>query len=227
MASIKKALEAPKNINGERSSLPADRDKAVRQASTSLANHLRSSGQQTLNVNDLMKLALNKDGQTPGNVSDAASYMLANPKLFSQLESGDDSAGKADGIASAESFDRAANGAFDGKVPQGPTILVGNGGLFKHAMPDHEVKDVLNTFRAGTPDKQLDAQDLYELSQNPAHDAPPALTQAAKRALGDPRLLKELGLSEGQGAPRKTPEISATPMGQLNNAALSATALRA
>ncbi|GKS91808.1 hypothetical protein [Acidovorax sp. SUPP2539] len=198
----------PTNLTGGVSSLPANRSEAARQASSTLANHMRSSGQDTVNMNDLLKLARNEDGKTPTNVSDAASFMVSNPKLFSALESRDDAAGTRDGIASVDSFDHAANGAFDDMMnaqPISPLLAT----FSSHpTMPDYEVKDTLNTFRAGSPDKQLTAQNLYELSQNPAPDAPPALAQAARRALTDPKLLKELGLNDGPGAPRKTLEPS-------------------
>ncbi|GKT21024.1 hypothetical protein [Acidovorax sp. SUPP3334] len=209
MGAIKNLQFKPTNLTGGVSSLPANRSQAGREASATLAGHMRSSGQDTVNMNDLMKLARNEDGKTPTNVSDAASFMVSNPKLFSALESRDDAAGTRDGIASVDSFDRAANGAFDDMLNEKPQMspqMLAKLGV--KTMPDHEVKETLNTFRAGSPDKQLTPQTLYQLSQSPAPDAPPALAEAASRALQNPKLLQELGLNDGPGAPRKTPEPS-------------------
>ncbi|MDA8448057.1 hypothetical protein [Paracidovorax valerianellae] len=224
MGAIKHLQAKPTNLTGGVSSLPANRSQAGREASATLVGHMRSSGQDTVNMNDLMKLARNEDGKTPTNVSDAASFMVSNPKLFSALESRDDAAGTRDGIASVDSFDRAANGAFDDMLNAQPSMSPLLAKLGHPTMPDHEVKDVLNTFRAGSPDKQLTAQNLYELSQSPAPDAPPALAQAAQRALKDPKLLQELGLNDGPGAPRKTPELSSAAFDISKAAANVATA---
>ncbi|CAM3552451.1 hypothetical protein [Paracidovorax anthurii] len=199
MGAIQRLRRPQTNIAGGPSTLPENRSQAARQASTSLANFLRANGQPAANMNDLMKIARNQGGSVPAHVSDAASFMLSHPQLFSKLESRDEAAGTQDGIASVESLDHAATGAFDATLDEG--LRRGPA-----AMPGHEALDLLNTFRAGSPGKQLDAQTLYQLAQHPEPDAPPALAQAARRALGNTDLLRELRLDDGPGVPRKPPE---------------------
>ncbi|CAM3882775.1 hypothetical protein [Paracidovorax anthurii] len=203
MGMIKLVSTPRSNFLGGTSSLPQDRQQAARQASAALAQFMRTTGKQTVNMNDLLSIARNSSGSTPADVSDAASFMLSTPQLFSKLESRDDTAGTRDGIASVESFDLAASGAFDDTVK--PTLLVGR--AIREAaqeMPDHEALDFLNTYRAGNSSKRLDAQTLYQLAQNPASSDPPALAQAAKRALKSVDLMKQLQLNDGPGAPQKS-----------------------
>ncbi|MBC3423424.1 MULTISPECIES: hypothetical protein [unclassified Pseudomonas] len=77
-----------------------------------IADYMRQTGKSAITKDELDKLADNKSGNVPANVSDAAKYMQRHPDVFTAIETHD--VPGADNLSGVWNFDWAAKGGLAG-----------------------------------------------------------------------------------------------------------------
>ncbi|CAB3706004.1 hypothetical protein [Paraburkholderia rhynchosiae] len=127
-------------------------------ASGALASYMHENGINTLNPDQLYKLACGADACVQSGVSDAARYMLQNPDIFNQIETHD--VAGADGIAGVNDFDWAAQGGL-GDVP---VTLVA---VAASQTDEQDAAGALASYMRGNGINTLNPNALYRLAYNP------------------------------------------------------------
>ncbi|MDH6146190.1 MULTISPECIES: hypothetical protein [Paraburkholderia] len=165
-------------------------------ASGALAGYMGTNGNDSLNMNDLYKLAQGQaaggNGQTPSPaVQQAAQYMMSNPGVFNQIETHD--VAGADGKSGIANFQNAAQGDFpisapgststtgsSGTSPSLPTATTpststtpattptSTGASTQPAMNEQTAAGALAGYMGTNGNGSLDVNDLYKLSQGQA-----------------------------------------------------------
>jgi hypothetical protein len=133
-------------------------------AAGKLGAYMNDNKMAKCDVNDLYKIANNEGGKVPPDVQDAAKFMLANPDVYKKIETTD--VAGADGISSANNFDKAAQGL----VKFTPPTQQPGGVPAEVAQPTLDgAKDIMAKCPPGSPaeDKLIDTMtnDLLQLMQ--------------------------------------------------------------
>ncbi|MBN3857565.1 hypothetical protein G3N59_29680 [Paraburkholderia sp. Ac-20340] len=196
-------------------------------ASGALAGYMGTNGNQSLDMNDLYKLAEGQsaggNGQTPSPaVQQAAKFMLQNPDTFKQIETND--VAGADGKSGIQNFQNAAQGniALDdasgaggddgstgstgGTSGTGDASGLGDDGSSMNAQ---SASGALAGYMGTNGNKALDMNDLYKLAQGQSAGGngqkPSAeVQQAAKFMLQNPDTFKQIETNDVAGADGKS-----------------------
>lgn len=173
----------PARTDSSSSSSTGDTAGRTRQAAAALGQYMQQRGIDTVTPNQLSQLARNTPGDTPGNVSDAASFLLRNPDVYALLET-HDVPGR-DGISGASNLGFAARGGYDAQLQDSAPASA-------PAVTEQDARSAIAAFRQQNPAASIDPNTLYQLAMRPNSDTAPATSAAAKFLLKNPDVLDKI-----------------------------------
>ncbi|MCU9952136.1 MULTISPECIES: hypothetical protein [Burkholderia] len=195
-----------------------DAPMTAQSAAGALGSYMSQNGLSTVDPNRLYQLAMNPSSGTPGDVSKAAKFMLANPDTYRQLETHD--AAGADGISGVANFQWAAQGGLDsGSVAQtadagsAAEATLGSGaetegsdsdgsdaGINNASMTAQSAAGALGSYMSQNGLSTVDPNRLYQLAMNPSSGTPGDVSKAAKFMLANPDTYRQLETHDAAGA---------------------------
>ncbi|CAM4007597.1 hypothetical protein [Bordetella muralis] len=185
----------------------------LQSASGAIAGHMRETGKDAVDMNDLYKMA--SDSSLPETVRDAAKFMLQNPDQYSQLETHD--VAGVDGKSGVGNFDAAAQGLIGGSggngigqqsgmgmgQPQGvggfgsPSGF-GSGIDQGQGMTPQSAAGALAGYMNQHDISSMDPNELYKLAMNKDGNVPPMVQEAARTMLANPEALQNMAGADGK-----------------------------
>lgn len=182
------------------SSSTGDTAGRTRQAAAALGQYMQQRGIDTVTPNQLSQLARNTSGDTPGNVSDAASFLLRNPDVYALLET-HDVPGR-DGISGASNLGFAARGGYDAQLQDSAPATT-------PAVTEQDARSAIAAFRQQNPAASIDPNTLYQLAMRPNSDTAPATSAAAKFLLKNPDVLDKINAPASEASTISAPASTA------------------
>ncbi len=167
----------------------------TRQAAATLEQYMQRNGIDTVTPNQLSQLARNTAGDTPAQVSGAASFLLRNPDIYALLETHD--VPGCDGISGASNLGFAARGGYDARLQDAPPSAATPPAP---GVTEQEARSAIAAFRQQNPAARIDANTLYQLAVRPNGDTAPATSAAARFLLRNPDALDRITAQPPEGS---------------------------
>ncbi|WP_423760228.1 hypothetical protein [Burkholderia sp. NLJ2] len=183
-----------------------DASMTAQSAAGALGSYMSQNGISTVDPNRLYQLAMNPSSGTPGDVSKAAKFMLANPDTYRQLETHD--VAGADGISGVANFQWAAQGGLDSSsaartadTGSAEEVKLGSKAELNDAsMTAQSAAGALGSYMSQNGISTVDPSRLYQLAMNPSSGTPGDVSKAAKFMLANPDAYRQLETHDVAGA---------------------------